>query len=282
MLRTRLFGSVSIVNDAGQVIHLGPICQKLLAYLLSPPRRPHPREHLVDTFWGEHDPERGRAALSTALWRLRQAIEPSSVARGTYIVTEAHGEVGFNAHSPQWHDVNVFEARLAAGLRQAVEDFTPADAASMEVAFQLYIGPYLEGFYDDWVLRRRENLHLLLIDGLSAMMRYYRWHGLIDEGLRCGTRILEIDPLREAVHRAVMGMHVQNGQRPLAIRQYDACRDVLLTELGIGPMAETQRLYDEIRGDTQAGSIPTVRPGAPASVSLRAEIEHLAQALREP
>lgn len=278
MLRTRLFGSISIINDTGNAAHVGPVCQRLLAYLVLPPRRAHPREHLADMFWGEHDPERARAALSTTLWRLRQAIEPPTVARGTYLVSGAHDEVSFNRNSPYWLDIEAFESRVSTVLRLAIEDVTPADAASMEAAFQLYEGPFMESFYDDWVLRRRENLHLLLVDGLSAMMRYYCWHGLIEEGLRCGKRILEIDPLREAIHRAVMRMHVESGQRPLAIRQYGACRDVLSAELGIVPMAETQRLYDEIRSGHPARPIAPARSDSKSPAALRTEIEQLVQA----
>lgn len=277
MLRTRLFGSVSVINDTGTEVHLGPVCQKMLAYLLSRPQRAYPREHLADMFWGDRDPERARAALSTALWRLRRAIEPPTVVRGTYLIAEAHNEVGFNPRSPYWLDVEAFESRTSAVLRLAIENITPADAAAMEVAFQLYVGPYMESFYDDWVLRRRENLHMLLIDGLTTMMRYYRWHGLLEEGLRCGNRILAIDPLREAVHRAVMQMHVESGQRPLALRQYGACRDVLSAELGIGPMVETQRLYDEIRNGPPTRPAPPMRWQAHPPTRLRAEIEQLVQ-----
>jgi DNA-binding SARP family transcriptional activator len=36
------------------------------------------------------------------------------------------------------------------------------------------------------------------------------------------------------------------GRRPLAIRQYEICRNTLLNELGILPMPQTRRLHNQI------------------------------------
>jgi DNA-binding SARP family transcriptional activator len=40
--------------------------------------------------------------------------------------------------------------------------------------------------------------------------------------------------------------HMANGNRPLALRVYKQCRSALAEDLGIEPMAETIRLYEEI------------------------------------
>jgi DNA-binding SARP family transcriptional activator len=47
-----------------------------LAYLILYRNRPHSREVLTGIFWGDHPENRARSCLSTALWRLRKALEP--------------------------------------------------------------------------------------------------------------------------------------------------------------------------------------------------------------
>jgi DNA-binding SARP family transcriptional activator len=85
------------------------------------------------------------------------------------------------------------------------------------------------------------------------------------ESLACGQLILQTDPLREDIHRALMRLHAAQGERALAMRQYEVCRDLLAGELGIVPLAETQTLYAQIR--LVYGSRPTgVESGEPTNL----------------
>jgi DNA-binding SARP family transcriptional activator len=43
-----------------------------------------------------------------------------------------------------------------------------------------------------------------------------------------------------------MRLYASAGQRQLAIRQYDYCRDLLASELDISPMPETEALHQQI------------------------------------
>jgi DNA-binding SARP family transcriptional activator len=77
-------------------------------------------------------------------------------------------------------------------------------------------------------------------------MKYERYQGNYENGLSYGRQILELDPLREEIHRELMRLYIENQQRPLAIRQYKACCEMLRAELDIEPMLETQALYAQI------------------------------------
>jgi DNA-binding SARP family transcriptional activator len=55
-----------------------------------------------------------------------------------------------------------------------------------------------------------------------------------------------VDPLRESMHREVMALHYQRGDRPSALQQYERCREILREELGISPMAPTRHLWQSI------------------------------------
>jgi DNA-binding SARP family transcriptional activator len=77
-------------------------------------------------------------------------------------------------------------------------------------------------------------------------MQYKNSINAYDDGLVCAHRILDCDPLREKIHRAMMKLYLDNGQPALAIRQYNICCEILEKELGIPPMDATQALHDHI------------------------------------
>lgn len=246
-LHIALFGNVRITfNDRQLAEKVTRTAQTLLAYLLIQRHRSHSRDVLAALLWGDRDEAHAHSCLNTALWRLRGLLEPQGIARGTYLATNAAGEVGFNPHGHYWLDVAVFEAQLSRVLAQPIAMVQPVDIAALRDALDLYTGDLLDGLYADWVLRERERLRGLYLSGLTYVMEYYQLHAAYAEGLVCAQQILRHDPLREEIHRAVMRIYLQTGQRALAIRQYEQCRDILAAELGIPPMEETEALYARI------------------------------------
>ncbi len=259
-LRVCLFGSVRIAHDAwaGEV-KVTRAVRSLLAFLLIHRHRMHPREVLAGLFWGDQSEERARSCLSSALWRLRQVLEPEGVPKETYLVTTSTGEVGFNLKSDHWLDVAVFEENVGPVLSRPIESLKADEASQIENALKLYQGELLEGFYDDWALRERERLRSLHIESLIHLMGYYRHHRAYEGALSCGKQILNLEPLREEMQREVMRLYVESGQRALAIKQYKACCKVLVEELDIPPMEETQALHHDILAGTDGdGSQPKV------------------------
>jgi DNA-binding SARP family transcriptional activator len=245
-VRIYLFGSVRIVHD-GRPVETNPtrIVQGLLAYLLLHRHRYHSREVLANLFWGDRREERAaHGCLNTALWRLRRALEPEGIPRGTYLVTTAAGEVGFNRDRDYWLDVEIFESQVGHALAQPLATMGAADVERLEQTLQLYTDDLLEGFYDDWALRERERLRSIYLNGLAHCMDYYRRHGAYEQGLTCGQQILRHDPLREEIHRDMMRLYLNSGQRAMAVRQYETCHAILAT--GIPPMEETEALYIHI------------------------------------
>ena len=59
-------------------------------------------------------------------------------------------------------------------------------------------------------------------------------------------RHLDMNSLREEIHREMMRSYVENGQRALALQQYEICQATLAKELGTSPMEDTQALYTQI------------------------------------
>lgn len=247
ILQVGLFGNVRVSHNEGSTeVQLTRENQGLLAYLLLQRSKLHPRDVLADMFWGENSPEKARGSLNTALWKLKKALEPEGIPAGTYLKKSNRGDVGFNKDSPYWLDVEVFEDGLNRILLCPFETLRKTYIADLEKYLSLYKGELLEGFYSDWVLHERERLRTLYLKSLIYLLQYYKFHGIYEKAIAYGQEVLELDPLREEIHREVMRLYVENGQRPLAIRQFENCRSILAKELDILPMRDTQELYAQI------------------------------------
>jgi DNA-binding SARP family transcriptional activator len=279
VLQIHLLGTVRLSYDdrppAGKVTRA---VQGLLAYLVLHRDRTHSRETLGDLFWGDQRGDRARGSLSTTLWRLRQVLEPPGVGRGTYLLTSASGEVGFNRESDHWLDVAILEGQAQRVLRQPPDVARIPDVGSLERALDLYSGDLLEAFYDEWALSERERLRVAYLGSLARLMRHHADAAAYEEALACGRQILALDPLREEIHRDMMRLYARSGRRALALQQYASCRETLVRELDIEPMAETRALHARIAQGTD--DVAGAPPAAAGSSPLALTVETVAAALR--
>jgi DNA-binding SARP family transcriptional activator len=246
-LQIALFGCVRVTHDNWlTVIRLTRDIQALLAYLLLQRDRIHSREVLAGIFWGEHTQEKSHGSLNTALWKLKKLLEPQGIPAGTYLISNRAHEVGFNRESQYWLDVEVFEEKTNYLLNSDWQGVGQSHTHELAKTLEFYKGELLEGFYDNWALRERERLSALRLKSLIYLLHYYGFHRMYEQALSYGQQILDVNSLREEIHREMMRYYVENGQRALALQQYEICRATLATELGIPPMEDTQALYTQI------------------------------------
>jgi len=257
ILQVGLFGGVRATHTNWITeIQLTRENQGLLAYLLLQRHKVHSREILADMFWGEHSQQKARGSLNTALWKLKKALEPEGIPAGTYLKNSHIGEVGFNKDSHYWLDVEVFERGINQILNHPFEAVDEKDLTELNKVLGLYKGDLLEGLYNDWALRERERLRALYLRSLIYLLQFYDFHRAYEQAIGYGQRILDLDPLREEIHREMIRLYWENGQRAMAVRQYEICRVTLDKELGIAPMEDTQRLYTQIlTGLTRSSSV---------------------------
>jgi DNA-binding SARP family transcriptional activator len=243
---------------------MGHTVKALLGYLTLFRHRLHAREVLAGLFWGESSEVRARNSLRTAIWRLRKVLEPTTIPKGTYIAATPMGEVGFNRQSNHWLDVAEFENNTKKILAKHFKMITAEDVRNLENTLTLYKGDLLEGFYDEWALRERERLRSLYLKSQDHLLRYFSHHDAYGEGLACGRNILDLDPLREEIHREMMRLYYRSGQRAMALQQYENCRKILQTDLGVPPMEETRSLYSQFcqkTGHDRVHSLTQANPG---------------------
>jgi DNA-binding SARP family transcriptional activator len=279
-LRFSLFGSVRVTREDRfeEQIRIRPTAMTLLAYLLLYRNRSHRREVLAGLFWGGMDDGRAKRCLNTTLWRLRSTLDTRDHTDCSVLDTVTPGEIKFNRSCDIWLDVAEFEHKIMNWLGQRNSDLIAQD---LEEAHQLYVGDLMEGYYEDWVLRERERLRDLYLKSLASLMEFHHLDGNLEKSLLCGQRILDMDPLREDVYRAMMRMYVKNGQRNLAIQHYKNCCEILGAELEIPPMLETQALYHELLITAPANSKELKKVSDADIVNYNEALEELKMAIRK-
>ena len=233
MLRLYTFGGLRIERE-GQSLQLSTQkARDLLAYLVTFRGRPHPRSVLAGTLWPDLPEGKARRRLSDTLWRVRRILGDHVMVDEEYICV--------NTEIPCWLDVEEFELkRQEAGSR---EQGTDACILSLTSCIQLYLGPFLDGFYHDWVLLERERLQELYLETLKRLLEYNKQTGDYAEALSIAQRVATVEPLHEAAHRELMRLYHLLGRDAEAVAQYRCCREILREEMGVNPAPETEALY---------------------------------------
>ena len=191
--------------------------------------RPRPRDVLAELLWPEHDAEHARGALRRTLSALRSAV-------GADFVDATRDSVSLARSAGLRVDVDVFRAAAVEGRA--------SDAAAV------FRGDFLEGFglrdapaFEDWQRAEADGLRRELALVLAR---------LVEESgdLAMARRWLELDPLHEPAHRALIRLYAEQGDRAAALAQYRECVRTLSRELGVPPLEETTRLYEAISEGT--------------------------------
>ena len=205
-----------------------------LLALLAVTGREHSREHLADLLWPDADSARGRASLRRTL-SVTAAVMGDGLVISRSAVTLAAGLVQV--------DVREFETLIAQ-----------PDAASLERAAQLYRDDFLAGFalrdcpdFEEWQVSVSEELRQSLARGLQRLVAVCIADGQLERAAGHARRWLQLDPLHEPAHQAIIRLHGWAGERSAAMRQYRSLVRVLDRDLAVPPLPETTQLYDDIR-----------------------------------
>jgi DNA-binding SARP family transcriptional activator/tetratricopeptide (TPR) repeat protein len=226
----------------------------LLAYVALAPGSAQPRDKLASLLWGSTLDTTARTSLRQTLYALRRCLRDADPR-----LLGTDGETVSLDPNAVSVDVRDFEMRAS--------EATPSALAEAAV---LYQGDFLDGLavqeppFEDWLLGHRERLRELAVKSLGALLTHQRTIGSSDAAVQTALRLLELDPLQEPAHRALMQLYVETGRRGSALRQYQLCVATLQRELRTEPEADTKALYQEIlRG--RAHATPE-RPSQPIAV----------------
>ena len=221
-------------------VPLPPAAQRLVA-LLALERCALRRVFIAGTLWTDYSEAAANANLRTALWRLRRLPCALVDATPTHLSLARCVEVDLHR-----------AAAIAHHLADGAEDWLDDDVDAIVGA-----GELLPDWYDDWVVIERERFRQARLHALEALCRALARSGRYESAIDAGLAAVAGEPLRETAHRAVILVHLAEGNRGEALRQYEFCRRLLKEQLGLEPSLELERLRARcVAGD---GAVTAVR-----------------------
>lgn len=247
-LHVRLFGRFELdrAQAPAPVLHARHACE-LLSYLVLHRDHPQRREALAGQLWTDAAPAQGAKYLRQALWQLQAALRPVLDDGAAHLLEVDPEWVQLNSCDALQADVIGFEAATRACQGKPGAGLDEGARRQLENAVSLYRGDLLEGWYQDWCLFERERLQNDFLDTLEKLVCACEAHRESELGLVHARRILAFDPAREQVHRHVMRLQQQTGNRTGALRAFQRCEHILQEELGVAPSPQTRALYEAIR-----------------------------------
>jgi predicted ATPase/DNA-binding SARP family transcriptional activator len=269
LLKFTLFGSPTISIDSTPVFARVDKLTALLA-LLAIEGPTLDRGALIDSLWTRKEPSKARAALRTALWRLRGSpLSPWLEINGEFIHLKTDHSL--------WVDVAEFQKNLAVfRSHQHDSDHTCPDCFPLlHQAAQLYQGDFMAGYSprqaDGFVIWRAylaDLLHQEYLLILDRLVKGLFQQGQYDPALHFTQRWLAIDPYNEEAHTMSINCYANNGQRGKAIAHYRAYKRLVEQKLDTHPSQEITALYKHILKGSPQSSVSTKALTHPALILI--------------
>ncbi|WP_138733355.1 AfsR/SARP family transcriptional regulator [Modestobacter excelsi] len=184
------------------------------------------RAAVAGELWPDVPEDHAHGSLRSALWRVQKVVPG--------LVSASGGALG-----------------LANGVRVDVWDFKEwaqraldptADVDGTMAPRSALAAELLPGWYDDWVLLERERLRQLRLHALEMLADKLARAGRHGEAVQAACAAVHAEPLRESAHRALIRVHLAEGNAAEAVRAYQCFRDLLAHELGVAPTEHMEEL----------------------------------------
>lgn len=223
-------GGWAVVHD-GTEVALPPRDQRLLALLLIEGRRP--RSVLTARLWPDAPDARASSNLRSTALDLRR--------RAPGLVEAVAGTLGLG------RTVDSDVARLRQLLRGRHELGLVDEAREL-----MQVDELLPGWHEPWVVAERGYLREGVLDRIHHVV-----HGLVemeavDHALPLVRTAIQLEPLRESAHRALVQLYLLSGDRVAAWQVYDDFRRRSVREFGVSPSSRFEEVVEPLRAERRA------------------------------
>ncbi|MEM8889378.1 MAG: bacterial transcriptional activator domain-containing protein [Bacteroidota bacterium] len=205
------------------------------------------KEQIIDGIWPDLGLKAGQQNFKVANHGVSKVLEPDRKSRteSKYIIRQ--GPTYQLDLEDVWLDTEALLQLIALG-NQTITDQPKLAQLAYREATELYQGAYLPArLYEDWSSEERERIQLLTLGALISLSELLI-HENPMESIRLTQRALQIDASWEDAYRIQMEAYLENGNRPMAIKTYRQCEEILDKEFGVEPLPETQQIYQKITG----------------------------------
>jgi DNA-binding SARP family transcriptional activator len=217
------------MRTAGRSVSLPLTVQRLLVFLALSDR-PVLRSQVAGTLWLDVTEERATASLRSALWRLRRP------GHGVVEATQSHLQLARGV---------VVDYREAVHGASALLDETSGPEA-LDGNPGYLSRDLLPGWSEDWVVVERERFRQLRLHALEARCARLAGQARFAQAVEAGLAAVACEPLRESAHRLLISVHLAEGNRAEALRQYHRYCRLLAEELDLQPSPGIQALVEEL------------------------------------
>jgi DNA-binding SARP family transcriptional activator len=181
--------------------------------------------------WLDSSEERACGNLRSTLWRLRRP--------GQIVAQDSLGRL-------------ILAPTVAVDLREAIPRMralldTALECEPGDVTALASLGEVLPDWDEDWVVIERERFRQLRLHALEALCERLTGEARFAEALEIGLAAIAAEPLRESAQRALVRVHLAEGNPGEAVRQYRSYRRLLRDEMDLEPSLQMEEL---VRGLT--------------------------------
>ncbi len=227
----RLLGGFEVRAHVG-LLELAVTCARMLAYLALL-ERPALRLNVAAALWPDVVSERALASLRSTLWRIRRTDKRLVEAAGEnlWLGPAVATDVGRLTRIARASD-HGSEAGLGESLGR--------------LAYEL-----LPGWSETWVLLERERFRLLSMNVLERSAVALAQQGMFVAAIESAMSAIRLEPLRESAYRALMLVHLEQGNPAEVARTYERYRMLLRSEVGLQPSDEIDAMMAGLRANQE-------------------------------
>ena len=227
-VRVELLGGFRLVVGADPV-SLPRTSERVTAFVALN-HNPLLRRFAAGTLWMDASEDRAIGNLRTALWRLRRCGLPVVESTTTHLRLAASVEV--DVDEQMW----VAQEILQHSTRSDTADFGRL----------VNLDELLPGWYEDWVIVKREQLRQLRLHALERLCEQLTGAGSLSQAVQVGLYAVISEPLRESARRVLIRAYLAEGNRAEALRQFTEYREQLRDDLGADPSPQMLDLVRDL------------------------------------
>ncbi len=213
--------------------------RSLLLYLLYQFPQSVSEDHLLETYWGNLEVDKGKHSLRTTFYFIRRMLQEN----GRRFILSERQRYKINPDAKFYCDFTRFKILIQSARQNWEKEKFEEGILNIKEAEKLYKGDFLPGFSEGWCLTARDEMKESYAWMMTALGSYLCSRRQWGEAFQYSQKVIELDPLSEEGYALAMETCLRSGRRDEAVQYFHRCREVLRKELKVKPSEKIEVLY---------------------------------------
>ncbi len=221
----------------------------LLKWFILNPGKLCSADQFIDLFWPNLSLDSAMGNLHVTIHFLRHLLEPELGSRqgSRFIHRQNNNFYWFEMDDTWWTDTsevqNFFDT---AKSYDRCDDEVRALYYYRKVVSYCSLGFIPEDEAEEWMRPYRQHYDYIYSQVLLRLIQIHQRRNESEEVLEYAYQALALDPYREPAIKAIIDMHLQQGNTSMAMHKLESFRHFLHSELGMEPSKEMRALRKKI------------------------------------